>query len=337
VCNAALLPSPCFAHAFHRLESTKHSGEAASIALSFIDFITIPKPNGDCVVLLVEHPGLNDLARFFPSARVNPFLLAETPVRSRPSSSYHDKYAAVTDDGAEFAFVSADVMDLASFLEFAIQATHCLQMLHERGITHREVRANAFHLAALSGRVRLVHFGNRAISLEQFGGPSELLIQAGGLEETGQLRVKEALCYLAPEQTAQSPDGINIEDHRTDLYALGIFFWSLLVGRGALPFEGTPMEILHNISLKRPNPVHEVRRDVPQVVASIIEKVYIYFFVCSFAFTELERSQLIAKSADHRYQSSYGLKSDLLECQRILLASVHTGLDHEMSEVYKGV
>jgi hypothetical protein len=77
------------------------------------------------------------------------------------------------------------------------------------------VRANAFHLAASSGRVRLVHFGNRAISLEQFGGPSELLIQADSLEETGQLKVKEALCYLAPEQTTQSPDGINVEDHRT--------------------------------------------------------------------------------------------------------------------------
>jgi hypothetical protein len=77
------------------------------------------------------------------------------------------------------------------------------------------VRANAFHLAALSGRVRLVHFGNRATSFEQFGGPTELLIQAEALEKTQQLKIKEALCYLAPEQTAQSPDGINIEDHRT--------------------------------------------------------------------------------------------------------------------------
>jgi hypothetical protein len=45
------------------------------------------------------------------------------------------------------------------------------------------------------------------------------------------------------------------------------------VGRGALPFEGSPMEILHNIALKRPSPVHEIRRDVPQVLASIIDKV----------------------------------------------------------------
>jgi hypothetical protein len=39
----------------------------------------------------------------------------------------------------------------------------------------------------------------------------------------------------------------------------------LLVGRGQMPFEGGPLELLHSIVQKRPMPVHEVRRDVPQV------------------------------------------------------------------------
>ena len=63
------------------------------------------------------------------------------------------------------------------------------------------------------------------------------------------------------------------EDHRTDLYALGVMFWTLLVGRGILLFEGGPLELLHAIVQKRPMPVHEVRRDVPQVLAMIIDKV----------------------------------------------------------------
>lgn len=63
------------------------------------------------------------------------------------------------------------------------------------------------------------------------------------------------------------------EDQRTDLYSLGVLFWTLLVGRGTLPFEGGPLELLHAIVQKRPMPVHEVRRDVPQVLALIIEKV----------------------------------------------------------------
>jgi hypothetical protein len=51
-----------------------------------------------------------------------------------------------------------------------------------------------------------------------------------------------------------------------------ILFWTLLVGRGQMPFEGGPLELLHSIVQKRPMPVHEVRRDIPQVLASIIDK-----------------------------------------------------------------
>jgi hypothetical protein len=85
----------------------------------------------------------------------------------------------------------------------------------DRKLTSTIVRANAFHLAAQSGRVRLVHFGNRSESFEHSGGPTELLMKSSALDEIQQLKIKEALCYLAPEQTGQSPDGVNIEDHRT--------------------------------------------------------------------------------------------------------------------------
>lgn len=131
------------------------------------------------------------------------------------------------------------------------------------------MRGNAFHLNAHSGSVRFVHFGNRAISLENFGSPSSLVLQT--YEESEKLKVKEALCYLAPEQTG----GVETitQDHRTDLYSLGILFWTLLVGRGQMPFEGGPLELLHAIVQKRPMPVHEVRRDIPQVLANIVDRV----------------------------------------------------------------
>lgn len=136
------------------------------------------------------------------------------------------------------------------------------------------VRPNAFHLNTHSGRVRLVHYGNRAVSLEQYGGPTELVFQADVLGESARYKVKEALCHLAPEQTGWD---VNTEDHRSDLYALGIMLWTLIAGHGTLPFEGTPMEVLYHIAQKRPNPVHEVRRDVPQVLAAIIDKVVLVF------------------------------------------------------------
>lgn len=144
-----------------------------------------------------------------------------------------------------------DIIDLASFLEFAINSTHCLEILHKSGHKHREVRANAFHVNINSGAVRFAHFGNRSESLEKTGGPSQLVLRASGLipGDDGKLsrdfpdspteassgaielgdtrKVKEAICYMAPEQTGTAET--NTEDHRTDLYALGVLFWTLLV------------------------------------------------------------------------------------------------------------
>lgn len=122
--------------------------------------------------------------------------------------------------------------------------------------------------------------------------------------------MKEALCYLPPEQTGSIET--THEDARTDLYSLGVLFWSLIVGRGTLPFEGGPLEMLHACVHSRPVPVHEVRRDsVPLVLSQIVER-------------------LLAKNADQRYQSAYGLKVDLLECQRRLLTSVSSASDQSL-------
>ncbi|KAF7367339.1 Histidine kinase [Mycena sanguinolenta] len=268
--------SMCLEREAHILGRLASSSDGSRHALRILEFFNIPKDSGDVVVLLLGHPGLNLLGQ-------EPDLL----------------------DGIG----GFDIMDLASFLEFAIQATHCLEAMHRAGVVHREVRANAFHLNSHSGLVRFVHFGNRAVSLESFGSPSSLVLRA--FDELEKVKVKEALCYLAPEQTGSIET--MTQDHRTDLYSLGILFWTLLVGRGQMPFEGGPLELLHSIVQKRPMPVHEVRRDVPQVLASIIDK-------------------LLVKSPDGRYQSARGLKADLLECQRRLLATV-SSTSEESSEL----
>lgn len=44
--------------------------------------------------------------------------------------------------------------------------------------------------------MRLVHFGNRAVSLEQFGVPSSFVLRSEALDESQKLKVKESLCYL---------------------------------------------------------------------------------------------------------------------------------------------
>ena len=161
------------------------------------------------------------------------------------------------------------------------------------------------------------------MSLEESGGPSAFVIKTHALEEMDRAKVKEALCYLAPEQTGSVEN--MAEDHRTDLYALGIFFWTLLVGRGTSPFEGGPLQLLHAIVQKRPMPVHEIRRDVPQVLAAIIEKVMIFLLPVFPALTPI---QLLSKNPEARYQSALGVRNDLMECQKRLLEAVSLASEH---------
>ncbi|KDR85277.1 hypothetical protein GALMADRAFT_218372 [Galerina marginata CBS 339.88] len=288
--------SMCLEREAHILGRMAASLEGQSTTLRMIDFLKIPRESGDCVVLLLVHPGLNLLGRYLPPSKVNDLVVADVS-RTRPTITTHADIYMVGLEEPDLAeeMEAFDIMDLASFLE--------------AGLVHREVRANAFHLNSHSGFVRLVHFGNRAISLENFGSPSSLVLRA--YEEVEKLKIKEALCYLAPEQTGSIET--MAQDHRTDLYSLGILFWTLLVGRGQMPFEGGALELLHSIVQKRPMPVHEVRRDVPQVLANIIDK-------------------LLAKNPDLRYQSAYGLKTDLIQCQQRLLATVSSSSE-ESSEL----
>ncbi|KAJ7226000.1 dual-domain HisK/Mak2 protein kinase [Mycena pura] len=301
--------SMCLEREAHILGRLATTSDGSRHALRIIEFFNIPRDSGDVVVILLGHPGFNLLGRYLPPARINDLLLPD-PSRVRPQASHSDAYMMDIEEPNLLDEVGGfDIMDLATFLEFAIQATHCLESMHRAGVVHRAVRANAFHLNLHSGLVRFVHFGNRAISLESFGSPSSLVLRA--FDELEKVKVKEALCYLAPEQTGSIET--MTQDHRTDLYSLGILFWTLLVGRGQMPFEGGPLELLHSIVQKRPMPVHEVRRDVPQVLASIVDK-------------------LLVKSPDMRYQSALGLKADLLECQRRLLATV-SSTSEESSEL----
>jgi serine/threonine protein kinase len=90
----------------------------------------------------------------------------------------------------------------------------------------------------------------------------------------------------------------------------GIVFWMTLVGGTALPFETGPMELLQSIHQNRPRPVHEIRRDTPQVISAIMEK-------------------LLSKQPEARYNSAAGLQADLVECQKRLSEAVCSLSDEE--------
>ncbi len=95
------------------------SPEALSTTLRLVDFISISRMNGDCVVLLLAHPGPNMLGRYLPLSRINALLLAEPP-QPRLSTSQVDAFMGEIGEGSSLRDVeSTDTMDLATFLECA--------------------------------------------------------------------------------------------------------------------------------------------------------------------------------------------------------------------------
>lgn len=121
------------------------SSESINATLRLIEFFTISRSQGDCVVLLLVHPGTNALGRYYPPAKVNDILLGDV---SRVRSLGHGDMYMMDDSGMMEELEACDMMDLATFLEcvlpyccsgpfpepkfirFAIQATHCLELLH---------------------------------------------------------------------------------------------------------------------------------------------------------------------------------------------------------------
>ncbi|KAL8800242.1 MAG: hypothetical protein Q9182_005325 [Xanthomendoza sp. 2 TL-2023] len=183
-------------------------------------------------------------------------------------------------------------ISLATFLDFAIGASECLELLHHGlKVVHGELRADAFHFNRETGVVRLVNFGSGPRSFEHSGG----LTSSGWSTLSRQTGIKTRLMFIAPEQTGR----MSAEpDYRTDIYSLGILFWTMLAGEPV--FDGlSAMDIMQAVLGKRVPPISNIRFDVPDVLSGIIQR-------------------MTQKQIDDRYHSSSGMKHDLIELKRIL-------------------
>ncbi len=99
------------------------------------------------------------------------------------------------------------------------------------------------------------------------------------------------LAYLSPEQTGRMN---RLLDYRTDFYSLGVTFYELLTGH--LPFPTTDiLELVHCHIAKQPPSPDKFNAAIPKPVSDIILK-------------------LMAKNAEDRYQSAWGIKADLEIC-----------------------
>ncbi|KAJ5576840.1 hypothetical protein N7535_003766, partial [Penicillium sp. DV-2018c] len=183
----------------------------------------------------------------------------------------------------------SEQVPLEAFFDFAIGACDCLEILHYGLKTvHGEIRGDAFHFSAETGAVKLANTGNGARSFDNVLGD-------GWSSVSRELGVKYKLQFIAPEQTGRMPTE---PDSRTDIYALGIFFWSMLVGK--LPFEGTdPVEVVQNVLGRRLVPVSGKRMDIPDALSAVIQK-------------------MTQKVVHDRYHTISSVKRDLMHIAKLL-------------------
>lgn len=185
------------------------------------------------------------------------------------------------------------------FLDFAIGSTECCEILHHsKELVHGELRGDAFHFDKESRIVRLINFGAGARSFENG------LTSAGWSSLTSEIGVENRLQFIAPEQTGRMPAE---PDTRTDIYSLGVLFWTMLTGVPAYSGDN-PLEIMQNLLSRRIPAVDSVRSDVPHIISNVVQK-------------------MVQKKMDDRYQSTSGLKFDLIEIKRLLSEGDATALE----------
>lgn len=169
-------------------------------------------------------------------------------------------------------------LDIASCLAEAVADIHAHRVIHKDIKPH-----NILVRTAPTCAVKLVEFGI-ATRLAQ---ETRRVARLDALEGT--------LAYMSPEQTGRLNRPL---DYRTDLYSLGVVLYEMFAGR--LPFATKdPTELVHSHIARKPLALHERDEAIPEVISAIVAK-------------------LLAKPAEERYQSAYGLKVDLDECRERL-------------------
>ena len=187
-------------------------------------------------------------------------------------------------------FLSKPQITLEQFLDFSIGVAQCLELLHHgKGMIHGEIRGDAFHYNLEENKVKIISFGSGVRSFENG------LTSTGWSSLSKELGAKNKLLYISPEQTGRMPAE---PDSRTDIYSVGVLFWTLLTQQPV--YEGdSPLDIVQGVLGKRIPNVSTVRLDIPDVIGRIIQK-------CT------------AKNVADRYHSASGLRHDLNEVQRYL-------------------
>ncbi len=167
--------------------------------------------------------------------------------------------------------------DIYKLLEIAVKTAQILGEIHTNHIIHNDINSQNILLK-----------NNKYVYIIDFGISTKYNLKAQSF--SNKTHFEGTLKYMSPEQTGRVNRTV---DYRTDLYSFGVVLYELFTGK--LPFEQSDaMELIHAHIAKMPVLPHKINPEIPEILSKIILK-------------------LLAKNAEDRYQSAFGLKYDLAQ------------------------
>ncbi|MEH1966110.1 trifunctional serine/threonine-protein kinase/ATP-binding protein/sensor histidine kinase [Nostoc sp.] len=226
------------------------------------------------------YPSFTELLSFCHQYTIARNLNLPGIIQTYSLETYQNGYALVMEDFGGISLKQwGTVPTLMEFLHLAIALCNILDILIRHRIIHKDIKPANILINPETRDVKLIDFSIASVLPRE----TQTLKSPNVLEGT--------LGYLSPEQTGRMNRGI---DYRTDFYSLGVTFYELLTGQ--LPFQSNePMELVHCHIAKLPPLVHEINPQIAPIFSEIVGK-------------------LMAKNAEDRYQSAFGLKYDLETC-----------------------
>jgi predicted ATPase/signal transduction histidine kinase/CheY-like chemotaxis protein len=234
-------------------------------------------------LLKQDYPTLSELTRYKQEYELICSLNLDGVIKAYDLQRYQNSLVMLLEDfgGVSLkSWIAEYSVTLEDFLTVAIKIADSLGEIHAANIIHKDINLSNIVYNPTTGQIKIIDFGISTVLSRE----NPTVRNPDCIEGT--------LAYISPEQTGRMNRTI---DYRTDFYSLGVTFYELLTHQ--LPFETTDaLELVHCHIAKHPVPPHLVREDsCPKAVSDIVMK-------------------LMAKTAEERYQSAWGLKADLEEC-----------------------